>query len=192
VELERLVNFSDAVMAIAITLLVVQFSVPAASEDIGHALLDRWPQFLSFILSFFVIGIFWIAHHRIFRYVARVDQRLLGLNLLFLMCVAFMPYPTAVLGEHDTSRASVIFYAAATGVTGVVLAVLWQYLIRARLLNDRADPRVARYVAHRSFVTPVAFLGSIPVAFVNLRLAQLMWFAPFVLVGLITRRHRIS
>ena len=94
-ELERLVNFSDAVIAIAITLLVVQFSVPAASEDVGEALLDRWPQFLSFILSFFVIGIFWMAHHRIFRYVARMDQGLLWLNLLFLMCIAFLPYPTA-------------------------------------------------------------------------------------------------
>ena len=114
-ELDRLVNFSDAVIAIAITLLVVQFSVPAANEDVGAALLDRWPQFLSFILSFFVIGIFWIAHHRIFRYVARVDQRLLWLNLLFLMCIAFMPYPTAVLGEHDRTRASIIFYACATG-----------------------------------------------------------------------------
>ena len=65
--LERLVNFSDAVIAIAITLLVVQFSVPAANGDVADALLDRWPQFFSFILSFLMIGLFWVAHHRIFR-----------------------------------------------------------------------------------------------------------------------------
>ena len=121
-ELERLVFFSDAVMAIAITLLVVELSIPAATEDVGDALLDRWPQMLSFVLSFFVIGIFWTAHHRIFRYVANLDQRLIWLNLLFLMCVAFLPFPTAVLGDHDNARASVIFYAAAVGLTGAVLA----------------------------------------------------------------------
>ena len=104
-DLERLVFFSDGVMAIAITLLVVELSIPAATEDVGDALLDRWPQMLSFVLSFLVIGIFWMAHHRIFRYVANLDQRLIWLNLLFLMCVAFLPFPTAVLGDHDNSRA---------------------------------------------------------------------------------------
>lgn len=191
-ELERLVNFSDAVIAIAITLLVVQFSVPAASEDVGEALLDRWPQFLSFILSFFVIGIFWMAHHRIFRYVARMDQGLLWLNLLFLMCIAFLPYPTAVLGEHDRSRASVVFYACAVGVSGVVLAAIWQYVVRFEHLNERADAKTIRYLTHRSLVTPLSFLISIPLAFVSLRLAQALWLAPFVLISFINVRHQRS
>ena len=72
-EIERLVFFSDAVMAIAITLLVVTLAIPEATEDVGDALLDRWPQMLSYVLSFLVIGIFWMAHHRIFKYVRRVD-----------------------------------------------------------------------------------------------------------------------
>ena len=98
-ELERLVFFSDAVIAIAITLLVVTLAIPEATENVGDALLDRWPQMLSYVLSFLVIGVFWMAHHRIFRYVATIDQRLIWLNLLFLMCVAFIPFPTAVLGD---------------------------------------------------------------------------------------------
>jgi uncharacterized membrane protein len=190
VELERLVNFSDAVIAIAITLLVVQFSVPAENEDVADALLDRWPQFFSFILSFLVIGVFWVAHHRIFRYIARFDQRLLWLNLLFLMCIAFLPYPTAVLGEHDTSRASIVFYASAVGVTGAMLAVLWRYVVRARHLNERADVQTIAYMTRRSLVTPVTFLASIPLAFISLRLAQIVWFAPFVLIPAI--RHNRS
>jgi TMEM175 potassium channel family protein len=188
-ELERMVYFSDAVIAIAITLLVVQFSVPAASEDVGDALLDRWPQFLSFVLTFLVVGVFWMGHHRIFRFVARLDQRLIWLNLLFLMCIAFLPYPTAVLGEHDASRASVIFYASAVGITGAVLASVWQYVIRVGLLNEKADERTVQYITRRSLVTPISFLGSIPLAFISLRLAQAAWLAPFVLISFINVKH---
>jgi uncharacterized membrane protein len=189
VELERLVFFSDAVIAIAITLLVVTLALPEATENVGDALLDRWPQMLSYVLSFLVIGVFWMAHHRIFRYVRSIDQRLIWLNLLFLMCVAFIPFPTAVLGDHDGSRGAIVFYAAAIGLTGAVLASIWQYLIHAGHLNERADPKIVRYLTRRSLVTPISFLVSIPLSFVSLRLAEACWFAPFVLIGVINARH---
>jgi uncharacterized membrane protein len=189
VELERLVFFSDAVIAIAITLLVVTLALPEATENVGDALLDRWPQMLSYVLSFLVIGVFWMAHHRIFRYVRSIDQRLIWLNLLFLMCVAFIPFPTAVLGDHDGSRGAIVFYAATIGLTGTVLASIWQYLIHAGHLNERADPKIVRYLTRRSLVTPISFLVSIPLSFVSLRLAEACWFAPFVLIGVINARH---
>jgi uncharacterized membrane protein len=189
VELERLVFFSDAVIAIAITLLVVTLAIPEATENVGDALLDRWPQMLSYVLSFLVIGVFWMAHHRIFRYVGSIDQRLIWLNLLFLMCVAFIPFPTGVLGDHDGSRGAIVFYAATIGLTGTVLASIWQYLIHAGHLNERADAKVVRYLTRRSLVTPISFLVSIPLSFVSLRLAEACWFAPFVLIGVINARH---
>ena len=188
-ELERLVFFSDAVIAIAITLLVVTLAIPEATENVGDALLDRWPQMLSYVLSFLVIGVFWMAHHRIFRYVGSIDQRLIWLNLLFLMCVAFIPFPTGVLGDHDGSRGAIVFYAAAIGLTGAVLALIWKYLIHAGHLNERADPKIVRYLTRRSLVTPISFLVSIPLSFVSLRLAEACWFAPFVLIGVINARH---
>lgn len=191
-EIERLVFFSDAVMAIAITLLVVTLAIPEATEDVGDALLDRWPQMLSYVLSFLVIGIFWMAHHRIYKYVRRVDQRLIWLNLLFLMCVAFIPFPTAVLGDHDGSQGAIVFYAAVIGLTGTVLASIWQYLVRADHLNELADPATVRYLTRRSLVTPISFLASIPLSFVSLRLAEACWFAPFVLIGVINARHHQS
>jgi uncharacterized membrane protein len=189
VELERLVFFSDAVIAIAITLLVVTLAIPEATENVGDALLDRWPQMLSYVLSFLVIGVFWMAHHRIFRYVGSIDQRLIWLNLLFLMCVAFIPFPTGVLGDHDGSRGAIVFYAATIGLTGTVLASIWQYLIHAGHLNERADAKIVRYLTRRSLVTPISFLVSIPLSFVSLRLAEACWFAPFVLIGVINARH---
>ena len=188
-ELERLVFFSDAVIAIAITLLVVTLAIPEATENVGDALLDRWPQMLSYVLSFLVIGVFWMAHHRIFRYVGSIDQRLIWLNLLFLMCVAFIPFPTGVLGDHDSSRRAIVFYAATNGLTGTVLASIWQYLIHAGHLNERADAKIVRYLTRRSLVTPISFLVSIPLSFVSLRLAEACWFAPFVLIGVINARH---
>jgi uncharacterized membrane protein len=192
VELERLVFFSDAVIAIAITLLVVTLDIPAATEDVGSALLDRWPQILSYVLSFLVIGVFWMAHHRMFKYVRRIDQPLIWLNLLFLMCVAFIPFPTGVLGDHDGSRGAIIFCAGAIGLTGTVLASIWQYLVRADHLNERANAATVRYLTRRSLVTPICFLGSIPLAFASLRLAEACWLAPFVLIGAINVTHHKS
>ena len=130
-----------------------------------------------------------MAHHRIFRYVGRIDQRLIWLNLLFLMCVAFIPFPTGVLGDHDGSRGAIVFYAATICLTGTVLASIWQYLIHAGHLNERADAKIVRYLTRRSLVTPISFLVSIPLSFVSLRLAEACWFAPFVLIGVINARH---
>jgi hypothetical protein len=95
----------------------------------------------------------------------------------------------SALGDHDNSRASIVFYACAIGLTGAVLASVWQYVIRAGLLNDRADARTVHYLTRRSLVTPVSFLLSIPLAFESLRLAQALWFAPFVLIALINIRQ---
>jgi uncharacterized membrane protein len=189
-DLERLVFFSDAVFAIAITLLVIEIDIPSGAEDVGTALADRWPQFLSFVLSFLVIGIFWVAHHRMFRFIARVDTRLLWINLVLLMCVAFLPFPTAVLGDHDNNRASVLFYAGAMALAGIASASLWRYAAHARLLVETIDSRTIRYMGHRSLVTPAAFLLSIPFAFVDPRVAQAFWYLPFALIGFVTRRHR--
>jgi uncharacterized membrane protein len=88
--LDRIVSFSDAVMAIAITLIVVQISVPQVSDsEIGAALSDGWPEYISFLLSFWVIGIYWFWHHVMFRSIVRYDTVFIWLNLLFLLCVAF-------------------------------------------------------------------------------------------------------
>jgi uncharacterized membrane protein len=189
VELDRLVFFSDAVFAIAITLLVIEIKVPTGAEDVGAALLDRWPQFLSFVLSFLVIGIFWVAHHRMFGYIARVDTRLLWINLFLLMCVAFLPFPTAVLGDHDNNRASVVFYAGSMALVGLASASVWRYASQAGLLDDRADDRIVQYFSLRSVVVPASFLASIPFAFVDTRAAEALWFAPFALIALVSRRH---
>ena len=101
----RLETFSDGVFAIAVTLLIFQVKVPdrddvSAAGGLWRALGTRWPSYLGYVISFLTLGIMWVNHHAIFQYVRRVDRRFLLVNILFLMGIAFLPFPTAVLAEY--------------------------------------------------------------------------------------------
>ena len=131
--LERLLFFSDAVMAIAITLLAIDLKIseiPAAlaSTELPRQLDALGPRIVSFVISFVVIGIYWSSHHRYFGYVRRYDGRLLALNLLFLMFIALMPFVASLLGQYPTVPLGVIVYAAAVAAIGFTLAAMWYYM----------------------------------------------------------------
>src|SRR6266480_294143 len=132
-EYDRVLFFSDAVMAIAITLLVVDLRVPDVVRNARRELATAEPKILSFGISFVVIGLFWLGHHHLFRYLTALDRRLILLNLLFLGTIAFLPYPTALLsatqGEHAASTA---FYAACVAGTGLMELAIWFYAMRAK------------------------------------------------------------
>ena len=97
----RLETFSDGVIAIAITLLILEIDVPEDTHgELWSALLRQWPSYLAYLISFAVIGIIWVNHHGILALVARVDRPLLYLNLLLLLAVAGIPFPTALVAEH--------------------------------------------------------------------------------------------
>src|SRR5438105_4723264 len=123
-ELDRVVFFSDAVFAISITVLTLSLRLPAHTANVGvaHALRKAIPSVFTYVLSFAVIGLYWIAHHRMFRYIDRLDATLLLLNLAALCVVAFVPFPTSVLGDHGNTTAAVVFYAATMCPLG---AVVW-------------------------------------------------------------------
>jgi uncharacterized membrane protein len=99
VETSRLETFSDGVFAIAITLLILAIAVPPPGTALGRELLGLWPSYLAYGVSFLVIGAIWINHHALFRHIVRADGMLLLLNLLQLMAIAFLPFPTAVLAQ---------------------------------------------------------------------------------------------
>jgi uncharacterized membrane protein len=146
-ETARLETFSDGVFAIAITLLVLLFEVPDVSE--GRSLADvlehQWPSYASYAVSFVTIGIIWVNHHTLFRHIARTDRVFLFINVVFLMCVAFIPYPTSVISRYvrtgDASAAAVMYGLSLTA-TAICFNVLWQYAARGRrLLRPDADAR---------------------------------------------------
>lgn len=127
----RLEAFSDGVFAIAITLLVLDIKVPPSGVAVGRALLNLWPSYLAYAVSFIVIGAIWINHHAMFERVTRTDQMFLLLNILFLMLIAFLPFPTAVLAQalHDRANEPLVtaFYGGTLTVIGLLVNIKWRY-----------------------------------------------------------------
>ena len=196
-ELERIIFFSDAVFAIAITLLVLDIKVPAKPATIPKELVPAWlgdqllalrSGYFSYALSFLVIGAFWAAHHRSFRYITGYDGRLIVLNTLLLMCVAFLPFPTAVLGQYGDMRIAVALYASTLAAVACFLLLIWSYAcLGRRLVSPHIDPKVVRAHSIRAGGTVLLFLLSIPASAVSIPLAELCWLLTFVLPRALAR-----
>ena len=198
-EYDRILFFSDAVFAIAITLLIVDLPAPieqmtsalghraalSSSADLRHAA----AAIGGFWLSFAVIGLFWMGHHGLFRFIKVIDRPLLLLNLLFVGMIAFLPYPTALLSSVSSSQApAVIFYAVCAGSAGLFETAIWLYASRAGLVADMS-PATNRLYLLRTARVPVVFGLSILIALVAPRAATYFWAALLVLGVVINRRY---
>jgi uncharacterized membrane protein len=129
----RIEALSDGVFAIAITLLVLEISVPEdAYKHLGRAILHEWPSYLAYVTSFLTIGAAWFVHHGIFRRLARADFVVVRLNLIFLMVVSFLPFPTQLLAAgvrgREAERTAVLFYGAVLAVMLFMISVLCRYV----------------------------------------------------------------
>jgi uncharacterized membrane protein len=174
---ERLAAFSDGVFAIAITLLVLPLAdAEIHAETAGADLLALLPRAFTFALSFAVIGRFWIGHHNSLRRVVRTDNRLLVLNLAFLFTIAFLPFPTSVLGETSDSTAATVLYAATIVATALSSTATWWYAARRQLLDpELAPPSQTRAALAGGLAAAAAFVPSIPLAFVAPGAAKWTW-----------------
>lgn len=199
-QLERLLFFSDAVFAIAITLLAIELKVPEvagdlAAQELPAAITRLWPQFISFAISFLVVALFWTSHHRTFGLIRRFDYRLIWLNLLLLFGIVFLPFPTAMLGKYGDTRYAAIFYAATVGAIGLVWTLIWLYASRGRRLLDPHVPAadIRRYTLN-ALVTPLVFLLSMPAALINVDAARMMWMllAVYSAIFPYRARHKVS
>jgi uncharacterized membrane protein len=173
----RIEAFSDGVFAIALTLLVLDLRVPELhGRTVWEAVVELWPQFLGYVLSFLIIAINWVFHHRKFRAIVRYDTKLIWINLILLFFVALVPFPTSLLAEYAPSPAAVSLYAASVAVLGVMATILWQYAARAGLLSRAVDRRLVGFTTANNLVVPVVFFGSIPIAlFWDARFAMVFW-----------------
>lgn len=177
----RLLALSDGVFAISLTLLVLDIRVPAGVAALSDALVDLWPKLLSYVISFAVIGIFWMAHHRAFRDLVGHDTTLLWLNTLFLLCIGFLPFPVSLLGEYGNERLAVVVYALAMMVTSLSLIALSLYArAHPRLYAGGRLPVGQRGALARACVVPAVMTLSIVIALVNTTMAQLSWSLIFV------------
>ncbi len=196
--LERIVFFSDAVFAIAITLLAIEVRLPdlppgQTDASFLQALATVGPSFFAFVLSFVVIASFWVGHYRTFRYVVDADGRLVAINFAFLFCIAILPFPTSIIANEGDLASAAIIYAIFGFATGALSTLLWVYPARiAHLTAPSVTPEIARYVTYRTSVIPVVFAISIPVALVAPPLAWVLWFSSAAIQALVTRRYRTT
>ena len=172
-ETGRVEAFSDGVFAIAITLLVLELRVPSGLEG-DSALLDSlwqlWPKYVAFVASFFTIGITWVNHHRLFTLIGRTNTPLLLLNLLLLMTISLVPFPTGIVAEYlaepggETTAA--LAYNGLFVVMSIAFNVLWRYSAgNNRLLSPDADPMAVRKITQQYMFGPLFYVAAFVVAF---------------------------
>lgn len=184
---ERLAFFSDAVMAIAITLLIIDVRVPdlpapATDAQLQAALGSLVPQFLAFLLSFAVIAVWWNSHHRLFGALAAGDGPLIVLDFVFLAAVVFLPLPTAILGRYASLTSAIVLYAATNIAIGLASVLMWWHALHGGLLVDGFDPVFFRQRLAYMTTAPAVFAVSIPIALVDANLAPYAWNAIWVVL----------
>jgi uncharacterized membrane protein len=171
---ERIVFFSDAVFAIAITLLALEIRLGESSGNLGTAIIVLLPSIGVYALSFIVIGVYWVGHHRMFRMLSSYNYALIWLNLLFLLCVAFLPVANSVLAAHYQDPIAFLFYGIALSVTSFASLLLWLYAGRQPELHRPGVPQAPfRTTVIRSGVTIAVAFIAILLAFWNSTIAFL-------------------
>lgn len=178
--LERIIFFSDAVFAIAITLLTLEIQLPPQNDSLTnvellHAILSIAPKYAAFVISFLVIGVIWAGHHRKFRLIQKYDGNLIFINLLLLMTIAFIPFPTSLISVYG-NRTSTIFYALVMILASLWSAVLWWYAsYKNRLISPQLDQRLRRRESLGPLFSMGVFVLSIGLTFIDITLARVSW-----------------
>ncbi len=182
--LARLIAFSDNVFAFAITLLIIIFPFQALPRGpFVTQLLTLKGTFLAYLVSFYIIGLFWLAHHRLFRYIIKFDTGLFLLNLVLLLFIAILPFPTYLLGADGFSSTAAVFYAGMLSLLNVLYLLLWWYASsRHRLISPTLEQDVITSERLRRLLVLSIIVISIGVALINTFLAMAVW----IVAGLLT------
>ena len=171
-ETARTVAFSDAVLAIAITLLVLDLRPPhlSAGQSLTSALLADYRRYVALVSSFAIIGLVWIHHHRLFRLIERVDHTLVNLNLLLMLAVLVVPYPTALLAEFPEERAAAVLYTSGVALIALLFNVLWHHVRRRPwLLRPGLDPIVLKTNDLHYRIGFAMYVLNVALSFVSIR-----------------------
>jgi len=183
-ETGRIEAFSDGVFAVAITLLVLNIKIPSQLDDahLGNELLQQWPTLLAFVTSFATIGIMWINHHRLFTHIKRADTGLMLLNLLLLLLIVFVPFPTALLAEqyalYPDQHAAAIVYSGTFVILACCFNLLWRYAsYHHRLLGKGVDTRAVTAISRQYLFGPLVYLVVFGVSWLNTPATIILSFA---------------
>jgi len=174
----RIEAFSDAVMAVAITLLVLEIKVPHVPEgaDLWAALIPLWPKFLAFAVSFGVIGIFWVGHHIMFHYIKRTDRVLLWINTMLLMLISAIPFAAAFVGEHLNDPVAVALYGAILFLCGLMYLIIWKYAAgKRRLISQTLPEDMIRLGTISVVIAPILYGAAVILAFIDPMISKIIY-----------------
>lgn len=184
--LERIIFFSDAVIAIAVTLLAVDIKPPVVADpsQLAGALAAFWPQFASFALSFMIIASFWIGHHITFSYIRNYDYKLAWLNFLFLLFIVLTPFASSLLGIYQFNIIALVAYSSVLASAGFFRASIWEYAARGhRLVDSDLSQELIRKMSIRNFIAPVTFAVSSPLVLINVAFIAVWFVVPISIVA---------
>ncbi|MBV8584937.1 MAG: DUF1211 domain-containing protein [Verrucomicrobia bacterium] len=177
----RIEALTDGVFAVAMTLLVLDLRVPELqpSLDISQLparLLALWPKFLSYAISFVILGVYWVGHHIQLSFIRRADRPLLWINLLFLLWVALVPFSTALLSEYPAAQAAITVYGLNLIAIGLTLALHWWYAtVEARHVDADIHPGLVRGALLRTLMAPALYIVAIVASFFRPELSLLIY-----------------
>lgn len=191
----RLETFTDGVIAIVVTLLVLELHVPESAHDVAEALWEIMPKLASLTVSFVTVAIYWVNHHHFYERVRYTDWRLLWLNNHFLFWLALIPFTTALVGDHLGDPLAVAVYAGDLMLTALAFVLMGQYVLFWSSLGDESIPRALRvHERRRGYAGVAAYVFAMGIAFVWLPGALIIiagipvtYFVPNLLLGEETR-----
>lgn len=171
-EKNRLEAFSDGVFAIVITLLILEIKVPHVTlNNLNESLLGLMPKFFSFVLSFIIIGVYWVAHHNMLHFVEKVDRTALWLNIFVLLTVCVIPFPTALLGDYPFAITPVIFYGSTLVMVNFSGTIFWYYCTKHDLAHPKLNPEFSKKVTILHSLPIGAYLVAMGLSFIS------VWFS---------------
>jgi TMEM175 potassium channel family protein len=188
----RIEFLTDGIFAVVMTLLVLDISVPqisshyaignvAAGTELVKRLFDLWPKMLSFGISFVILAIYWVAHHRQFHYIKHSNRALIWINMMFLMAICLIPFSTSLLGEYRELEMSILVYGGNSIVIASLLYAQWRYVTTShhgRLLDENLDPISKTTLSRRTLLGIIVYLIATGFSFVYTQLSPF----PFILI----------
>ena len=202
----RIEALTDGIFAVVMTLLVLDISIPqiasshydigsvAAGSELLQRLFDLWPKVLSFGISFIILAIYWMAHHRQFHYIKHLDRTLIWMNIIFLMAACLLPFSTSLLGEYREQEIAILVYGGNSIIIGSLLYIQWWYATRNhKLVDENLDPITKGTLSRRLLFGITVYLIAIGISFVYIHLSVFL-FGLILIPGFMPNKmmHRMT
>jgi uncharacterized membrane protein len=180
IRLEHVTSFADAIFAFSITFMAITINIPNLAQNLTEAqvidkLSESLPEFEIYVISFFMIGIYWIAYHQIFNHIVGSHYITTWLTLVFLFFITLIPLATNMQIGYGTYQIVFILYALVLTVAGALLTITWLHATKNKLIDENLTQIEIRFISLESTLSPVVFLLSILVSFIDLQIAYYFW-----------------